>query len=180
MRGIFNMKKIVAFLLIVVLASTALVSCGKQMKEFTAVTQFLYSTDGGENWSQKIQEVTVGETYWVKIQGEVARSIGVLVEKEVEVYITIPSTDIGEYFLDDRSTSIEQQTDAATGETRYTFKTLAGTDPLPYYAIFECTPTKEGRIEITVSYDDRVSDLYTTIGAIKYVSKESDPGETEE
>ena len=167
------MKKIIALLLVVVFASLSLVGCGKQLKEFTAVTQFLYSTDGGQNWSQKIQEVPVGETYWVKIQGEVARSIGVFVEKEVEVYITIPNTDVGEYFLDDRSTPIETQTDATTGETRYTFKTLAGTDPEPYYAIFECVPTKEGRIEITVSYDDRISDLYTTIGAIKYVKKDT-------
>ena len=167
------MRKCISLFLIMVFTFTMLVGCTKQLKEFTAKTQFLYSTDGGQNWSEKIQEVYVGETYWVRIQGEVARSIGIFVEKEVEVYITIPNTDVGEYFLDDRSTPIETQTDATTGETRYIFKTLAGTDPEPYSAIFECVPTKEGRIEITVSYDDRVSDLYTTIGAIKYVKKDT-------
>ena len=48
------MKKLIALLLVVVFASTSFVGCDKQLKEFTAVTQFLYSTDGGKNWSQKI------------------------------------------------------------------------------------------------------------------------------
>lgn len=167
------MRKIIVWILTIVLVSAMplLVACGS--KEYTATTRFLYSTDGGKNWSEKIQEVPVGETYWVKVEGIVQRNIGILVEKEIEVYISIPNTDIGDFYLDDRNRPIDRTEDAATGETMYTFKTLAGTDPQPYYAIFECTPLKEGRIVITVSYDDRVSELYTTYGAIKYVAQDT-------
>lgn len=148
---------------------------------YQANTRFLYSMNGGLNWSETIQEITVGNTYWLAIEMSVVQSAETKSEMTVRAEVTVPNTNVVDCYLDDHpGTSITGTPNPITGSTTYQFNLVAGTNPTKFRAVFECVPLLEGRASIYVVYDDKVSASWDATGAVKYVSKESSSTPTDD
>lgn len=142
---------------------------------YEASTRFLYSTDGGNSWSETVQELPVNKTYYLAIEMQVAQSESTKEEKTVKATITIPSTTVLDCYLDDHpGTSITGKTDAVTKGVSYDFNIVAGTSPSKFRVVFECEPLEEGRTKVEVVYDDLVSPTWDATGTIKYVSAKNE------
>ena len=140
---------------------------------YQATTRFLYSTDGGNQWSETIQEIPVDTTYYLAVEMQVSQSEETKDEKTVVSTITIPNTDVQDCFLDDHpGVSITGKVDAATNSVSYDFNVVAGTSPSKFRVVFECKPLSEGRSQVQVVYDDNVSESWDATGTIKYVTAE--------
>lgn len=137
---------------------------------FQASTRFLYSTDGGQSWSETIQEVPVGETYWLAIEMQVSQDEESKDENIVVATITIPNTDVLDCYLDDHpGTSITGNVDSANNSVSYDFNIVASTTPEKFRVVFECQPIDTGRSRVEVIYDDNVSENWDATGTIRYV-----------
>lgn len=137
---------------------------------YKASTRFLYSTDGGNSWSETIQEIPVNTTYYLAIEMQISQSEETKDEKTVVSTITIPSTTVLDCQLDDHpGVSITGKQDALTNSVSYDFNIVAGTSPNKFRVVFECKPLEEGRAKIEVVYDDLVSPDWDATGTIKYV-----------
>lgn len=140
---------------------------------FQPTTRFLYSIDGGNSWSETIQEVDVDETYYLAIEMQISQSEETKEEQIVVATITIPQTTVLDCYLDDHpGVSITGTEDAVTNSISYDFDIVAGTSPNKFRVVFECKPLEEGRAAVNVVYDDSVSTSWDASGTIKYVEKE--------
>lgn len=177
-----NTIKIIAIALSALLVLTVMTSCNSEFGRtiagifgdseitYQATTRFLYSEDGGKSWSETIQEVPVGETYYLAIEMQVSQSEETKEETTVVATITIPYTTVLDCFLDDHpGVSITGQVDAVNNSVSYDFNIVAGTSPVKFRAVFECKPLSEGRATVNVEYDDKVSESWDASGTIKYV-----------
>ena len=137
---------------------------------FQPQTRFLYSLDGGSTWSETIQEVPVGSTYYLAIEMQISQSEQTNDEQVIVSTITIPSTNVVDCYLDDHpGVSITGNTDSVTGAVSYNFNIVAGVEPDKFRVVFECIPMEKGRAQVEVVYDDKVSENWDKTGTIKYV-----------
>lgn len=137
---------------------------------YQANTRFLYSVNGGTNWSETIQEVEVNMTYYLAIEMQVVQSKETNEEKIVKADITIPNTRVLDCYLDDHpGVSITGVPDPINNSITYQFNIVAGVSPAKFRVLFECTPLAEGKASIYVVYDDNVSPSWDATGTIKYV-----------
>lgn len=137
---------------------------------FQPQTRFLYSMDGGTTWSETIQEVPVGSTYYLAIEMQISQSEQTNDEQVIVSTITIPSTNVVDCYLDDHpGVSITGNTDSVTGAVSYNFNIVAGVEPDKFRVVFECIPMEKGRAQVEVVYDDKVSENWDKTGTIKYV-----------
>ena len=137
---------------------------------FQASTRFLYSTDGGTSWSETIQEVPVGETYYLAIEMQVSQDEESKKENVVVATVTIPNTDVLDCYLDDHpGTSITGEVDSVNNSVSYDFNIVSSTTPETFRVVFECQPIDEGRARVEVVYDDNVSENWDSTGTIRYV-----------
>ena len=179
-----NKSRIILAMTVMILCSAVLTGCdnsiGRKFSNifsksditYQATTRFLYSTDGGDQWSETIQEIPVNTTYYLAIEMQVTQSEETKDEKTVVSTITIPNTTVQDCYLDDHpGVSITGKVDAATNSVSYDFNIVAGTSPSKFRVVFECKPLGEGRAQVDVVYDDNVSDSWDATGTIKYVKE---------
>ncbi len=141
---------------------------------FQAQTRFLYSLDGGTSWSETIQEVPVGSTYYLAIEMQISQSEQTNEEQVIVSTVRIPSTNVVDCYLDDHpGVSITGNKDSVTGVVSYNFKVVAGVKPDKFRVVFECIPMEKGRAQVEVVYDDKVSENWDKTGTIKYVETKS-------
>ena len=168
-----KIKKYFAVIVLTLVCTFSLTGCDKIT--YQATTRFLYSTDSGKSWSETIQEVAVGETYYLAVEMQVSQSKETKKEKTVVATITIPSTTVLDCYLDDHpGVSITGNADTVNNSVSYDFDVVAGTSPSKFRVVFECKPLKEGRMTVTVVYDDKVNASWDASGTIKYVEKTED------
>lgn len=141
---------------------------------FQPQTRFLYSLDGGNNWSETIQEVPVGSTYYLAIEMQISQSEQTNEEQVIVSTVRIPSTNVVDCYLDDHpGVSITGNKDSVTGVVSYNFNIVAGVKPDKFRVVFECVPMEKGRAQVEVVYDDKVSESWDKTGTIKYVEAKS-------
>lgn len=180
-----NVKRLVATSLIISLGVFNISACDntfvRTIKKpfvhsdlvFQASTRFMYSTDGGTSWSETLQEVPVGESYYLAIEMQVSQDEESKDENVIVATITIPNTDVLDCYLDDHpGTSITGQVDSATNTVSYDFNLVASTTPEKFRVVFECQPIDTGRARVEVVYDDNVSENWDATGTIRYVEAE--------
>lgn len=142
---------------------------------YQADTKFMYSMDGGQSWSQTIQEIPVNTTYYLAIEMQVTQSEETKDEKKVVATVTIPQTDVLDCYLDDHpGVSITGTEDAETKSVSYDFDVVAGVTPSKFRVVFECKPRDEGKAKVEVVYDDMIDSSWDQTGSIKYVASEKD------
>lgn len=147
--------------------------------KYQADTKFMYSLDGGDSWSQTIQEVPINETYYLAVEMQVSQSEETKDEQKVVATITIPQTNVLDCYLDDHpGVSITGKEDAVNKSISYDFDIIAGVSPSKFRVVFECKPLDEGRAKVEVVYDDKVDPSWDSTGTIKYVA--ADAGTTSE
>ena len=138
---------------------------------YEAVTKFTYSTDGGMSYREGIQEVEVGDTYYMCIEMQVVASKDNNAE-EIVAKVIIPKTEIVDCYLDDYpGTKITGQEDAINSIITYEFKVPSSTAPGKFRVIFECKAAQEGRHTMEVIYDDNLSQVWDKTETIKYIAK---------
>lgn len=138
---------------------------------YEAVTKFTYSTDGGMSYREGIQEVEVGDTYYMCIEMQVVASKDKNAE-EIVAKVIIPKTEIVDCYLDDYpGTKITGQEDAINSIITYEFKVPSSTAPGKFRVIFECKAAQEGRHTMEVIYDDNLSQVWDKTETIKYIAK---------
>ena len=165
-----NILKVVCLFFVLVVSLSALISCGDDIK-YQANTRFLYSVDGGNSWSETLQEIGVNTTYYLAVEMQVVQSAETKDEKIVEASITIPNTNVLDCYLDDHpGVTITGIPDPINNSITYKFNVVAGTSPAKFRAVFECTPLAAGKASIFVVYDDSVSSSWDATGTIKYVT----------
>ena len=143
----------------------------KSEVKYQADTKFMYSLDGGDSWSQTIQEVPINETYYLAVEMQVSQSEETKDEQKVVATITIPQTNVLDCYLDDHpGVSITGKEDAVNKSISYDFDIVAGVSPSKFRVVFECKPLEEGRAKVEVVYDEKVSESWDTTGTIKYVA----------
>ena len=163
-----KINRIISFLGLGI-ASLSLVGCDEK-PVFSANTRFLYSVNAGASWSETIQEIEVGNNYYLAIEMEVIQSVATKKENTVVAKITIPNTNVLECHLDDHpGVSITGEYDPILEMTTYPFKLVAGTNPTKFRAVFDCVPLSVGKARIFVEYDKNVSPNWDYTGTIKYV-----------
>lgn len=144
---------------------------GKSDINYQADTRFLYSLDGGQSWSETIQEIPVNKTYYLAVEMQVIQSEKTKDEKTVVASVTIPSTTVLDCYLDDHpGVSITGKEDSVNHNITYDFNLVAGTSPSKFRAVFECKPLQEGRAQVEVDYDDNVKPEWDQTAVIKYVA----------
>lgn len=137
---------------------------------YEAVTKISYSTDGGYSYREGLQEITVGETYYMCIEMQVVASKDRNAE-EIAAKVIIPQTQIVDCYLDDYpGTKITGVEDSINNIITYEFKVPSSTAPGKFRVIFECIASQEGRHTIEVVYDDNLSSAWDKTETIKYVS----------
>jgi uncharacterized lipoprotein YehR (DUF1307 family) len=140
---------------------------------FQASTRFLYSVDGGVSWSETIQEIPVGTTYFLAIEMQVSQDEETKKEQTVVATITIPNTNVLDCYLDDHpGKSITGEEDPVNNCIRYSFNLVPSTTPEKFRVVFECQPIDTGRSKVEVEYDDQVSENWDKTGVVKYVEAE--------
>lgn len=167
------MKKIISVLLMVVtvvFGSVGLTGCNEKIV-YQASTRFLYSVNGGTNWSETLQEVEVNTTYYLAIEMQITQSKETDTEKTITATVTIPNTNVLDCYLDDHpGVTVTGTPNPINNSISYKFNVVAGTSPSKFRVIFECTPLGAGKASIFVVYDDNVSESWDATGTIKYVS----------
>lgn len=162
---------------IIVIAIVVVVACvfgaiylwGKPSYE--AVTKFTYSTDGGLSYREGIQEVEVGDTYYMCIEMQVISSKD-MNNEEITAKVIIPKTKVVDCYLDDYpGTKITGQEDVINNIITYEFKVPSSTAPGKFRVIFECKASQEGRHTMEVIYDDNLSSSWDKTETIKYIPK---------
>jgi hypothetical protein len=137
---------------------------------YETVTKFTYSVDGGTSYREGLQEINVGETYYLCIEMQVVASKDRNAE-EIVAQVIIPKTKIVDCYLDDYpGTKITGAEDSINGIITYEFNLPSSTEPSKFRVIFECVASQEGRYTIEVKYDDRISDAWDKTETIKYVN----------
>ena len=138
---------------------------------YQASTRFMYSTDGGVQWSETIQEIPVDATYYMTIEMKISQSEETSEEKIVRSNISIPNTTVLDCYLDDHpGVSITGQMDNERNCVVYEFNIVSGISPSVFRVVFECMPLSEGRVNVEVVYDDNVSESWDATGVVKYVA----------
>ena len=137
---------------------------------FQANTRFLYSLDGGTSWSETIQEIPVGSTYYMAIEMQVSQDEETKKEQTVVATVSIPNTTVLDCYLDDHpGKTITGEDDAVNNCIRYKFNIVSSTTPEKFRVVFECQPIDTGRSRVEVEYDDQVSENWDATGVIRYV-----------
>ena len=174
-------RKIINALLIAAISAGSMMTIACDGKViYQAGTRFLYSTNGGVNWSETIQEVAVNETYYLAIEMQVVQSKETKKEVVVKADITIPNTNVLDCYLDDHpGISITGIPDPIKNSITYKFDVVASVSPAKFRVVFECTPLSAGKASIYVVYDDKVSSSWDATGTIKYVEVEDEPEDLE-
>ena len=136
---------------------------------YETVTRFTYSIDGGQTYKEGLQEIAVGDSYYMCIEMQVIASKDKN-NKDTVAKVVIPKTEIVDCYLDDYpGTKIQGKEDTINGVTTYEFKVPSSTAPLKYRVIFECTASQQGRQTMEVIYDDNVSPTWDKTETIKYI-----------
>lgn len=151
-------------------------SCNSNTIVYQGHTRFLYSLDGQQNtWSETVQEISVGTTYYLAVEMRVTQSKETNDEKIIKADITIPNTSVLDCYLDDHpGVTITGMPDLFHNSITYTFNLVSAVSPEKFRVVFECTPLAAGRANVLVVYDDNVSESWDVTGTIKYVNSESE------
>ena len=135
----------------------------KSEVKYQADTKFMYSLDGGNSWSQTIQEVPINKTYYLAVEMQVSQSEETKEEQNVL-----------DCYLDDHpGVSITGKEDAVNKSISYDFDIIAGVSPSKFRVVFECKPLDEGRAKVEVVYDEKVDPSWDSTGTIKYVAADA-------
>lgn len=142
--------------------------------KYEAVTRILYSTDGGYNYREGVQEIEVGDAYYMCIEMQVVASKDRNAE-EIVAKVIIPQTQIVDCYLDDYpGTKITGVEDSLNSIITYEFKIPSSTAPSKFRVIFECVASQKGKHTIEIIYDDKLSTAWDKTETIKYISTSED------
>lgn len=136
---------------------------------YETVTKISYSTDGGYNYREGIQEIDTSQEYYMCIEMQVVASKDVNA-KTIKATITLEQTEVVSCYLDDHpGQSITGETDNINHTITYKFDVPSSTAPSKFRVIFRCVPTTTGDFKTVVSYDDRVAPAWDKTENIRYV-----------
>lgn len=171
-RGILGAKLILGIIVISLVVIVGLVWGAIYLfkpAKYETVTKISYSTDGGLNYREGIQEISKDQEYYMNIEMQVVASKDVNA-KTIEVVITIEQTSVVECFLDDyQGPPITGELDPINNTVTYKFRVPSSTQPSKFRVVFRCKPAHEGEFNVIVSYDDRVDPAWDKVEKIRYV-----------
>lgn len=156
-------------LILLALLSTLLYSC-QQVTEYTALSDFYYSSDAGKTYGNRTKEFNVGETVYMQLIARVDSNSKKA--EEVSLTLTIPSiTAVDAKYYDGQP--ITPVPDEINNITSYTFTIIASNSASDWNFVFQFIPNSPGEITIKLEFDDNVPSLYDKQNTVKFITPES-------
>lgn len=139
--------------------------------KYETVTKISYSTDGGYNYREGIQEIQVGQEYYMCIEMQIVASKDINA-KTIKATITLQETEVVSCYLDDHpGQTITGEPDYINHTITYKFDVPSSTAPSKFRVIFRCVPTTTGDFRTIIAYDDRIDAAWDKTENIRYVSE---------
>lgn len=162
------MKKILN-LLAIFLVLFVLSGCNNT-PEYTASSEFYYSSDAGKTYGNRTKEFNVGETVYMQLIVKVDSTSKNA--EEVTVTLTIPSiTAVDAKYYDGQP--ITPVPDEINNLTSYTFTVIASNNSSEWNFVFQFIPNSPGEITITLEFDDNVPAIYDKQNTVKFIEPDN-------
>jgi hypothetical protein len=159
-----NIKKTI-FLGILLLFTVTLFGCNSNT-EYTAESEFYYSSDAGKTYGNRTKEFNVGETVYMQLIVRVDSTNKK--SEEVTVTLTIPSiTSVDAKYYDGQP--ITPVKDEVNNLTTYTFTIIASDNASDWNFVFQFIPNSPGEITYKLEFDDNVPKLFDKQNTVKFI-----------
>ena len=163
-----NFKKHLSILVLLLFTFT-LIACDSNT-EYTANSEFYYSSDAGKTYGNRTKEFTVGETVYMQLIVKVDSTSKKT--SEVTLTLTIPSiTSVDAKYYDGQP--ITPVKDEINNLTSYTFTVIASNNSSEWNFVFQFIPNNPGEITIKLEFDDNVPTLYDKQNTVKFIEEEN-------
>ena len=137
--------------------------------KYETITKITYSTDGGYNYREGIQEINVNQEYYMCIEMQILASKD-NTAKTIKTTIVVEYTSVVSCYLDDHpGQPITGQQDNINNTITYQFDVPASTAPAKFRVIFRCIPAAVGTFQTVVMYDDNIDPAWDKTENIRYV-----------
>jgi hypothetical protein len=134
--------------------------------EYTANSEFYYSSDAGKTYGNRTKEFNVGETVYMQLIVKVDSTRKKA--NEVTLTLTIPSiTAVDAKYYDGQP--ITPLPDEINNLTSYTFTVIASNNSSEWNFVFQFIPNSPGEITIKLEFDDNVPTLYDKQNTVKFI-----------
>lgn len=137
--------------------------------KYETVTKISYSTDGGYNYREGVQEIDVNQEYYMCIEMQIVASKDINA-KTIKATIMLEQTEVVSCYLDDHpGQAITGESDPINHTITYRFDIPSSIAPSKFRVIFRCTPTATGNFTTVVSYDENVAPAWDKTENIRYI-----------
>jgi len=158
------MKKVIALILVTLLAMASLTGCGKTT--YTAQSGFFYSSDKGHSYGDGTKEYAVGETVYMKVKFLVSSDSKKT--SQVKVTLTIPNSEgFDAKYMDGQV--ITPNYDAVNNVTTYEFTANASKTATESECVIQFVPNAAGSARMTLVFDDNVDASYDKQSTLEFV-----------
>lgn len=152
-------------LLVLLLFTFTLFGCDEKI-EYTANSEFYYSSDAGKTYGNRTKEFNVGETVYMQLIVKVDSNNKKA--EEVTLTLTIPSiTAVDAKYYDGQP--ITPVKDEINNLTSYTFTVIASNNSSEWSFVFQYIPNSPGEITIQLEFNDMVPALYDKQNTVKFI-----------
>lgn len=159
-----RIKRVVVFLLTVMLAAGVLTGCGSVT--YTAASGFFYSSDKGHTYGDGVKEYEIGETVYMKVKYKVTSSQKKT--SQVKVVLSIPSVqNVDAKYMDGQV--ITPNFDAVKNVTTYEFTANASKNASEQECVIQFIPNAVGSVKMTLVFDDNVDSSYDKQSTLEFV-----------
>jgi hypothetical protein len=152
--------------IVLAIGSMTLYSCVESV-DYTALSEFYYSEDGGSTYGNRKKEFYVGETVYMQLITRVDSTSDNA--ESITVTLIIPRITAldATYFDGQKITPIP---DEINNITTYNFIILASDNSLDWNFVFQFVPNSPGIVTLNLTFDDKVPALYDKQNTIDFIS----------
>lgn len=141
---------------------------------YTATSQFFWSSDAGATYGNGTKEYAVGENVYMKLILKVDSEKDK--QEEIKVTLTIPYVqDVVSKYMD--GTPITPEIDEINQTATYNFNIIASKNANETELVFKFVPVKAADATITLTFDDKVSSTYDKQNTITFVEPSGEVSE---
>ena len=172
-----RIKKASVVLLATALMMNTLYGCGKKKIEYTAASDFFYSSDKGHTYGDGTKEYAIGDNVYMKVKFKVTSNDDET--SQVKVVLTIPSIkNVDAKYMDGQI--ITPNFDAVNNVTTYEFTANASETASEQECVIQFVPNAVGEVPMTLVFDDNVDPSYDKQSTLIFVEKTEEETEEEE
>lgn len=167
-------KRAFPILLTAVIAMCLFSGCGET--EYSAESDFFYSSDKGHSYGDGTKEYAIGDTVYMKVKFKVTSNKSKT--SQVKVVLTIPNiNNVDAKYMDGQI--ITPNFDAVNNVTTYEFTANASKETTDQECVIQFVPNAVGEVPMTLVFDDNIDPSYDKQSTLIFVEKTEEAEEEE-